>query len=213
MRRVGEHLEAEHMQGSLRKRTVEGRALRTRATLIYRPDLNQACRDNRKLRAHRTALRNVCVSPRDFSVDSDRDDSDDYVDTVVGHCRAEWFCVTTLKDSMHIVEPDNLQLGQAASPICTKQFEFDTYAISSSLFEFVSDWFAAPRGRFKVFLGRMAVLGDTSGLDYKMIWRGKEGERSIFKDAAGIKSILPANKGSDHEYDLSYVTVHGVRTS
>jgi len=209
IRRVEEHLQAEETAEELHNQTLEGKALRTRATLFYYPDLDDICREQQKWRAHPTATRNVCVSPRAFSVDCDRDDTETYVDTIHGYCKPDWFCVTVLRDSLNIVDPDNLHLGQAATPVCTKTYKFNTYRINQSIVEFVSDWWTAP-GEFKVFLGRMAVLGDTSGVSYKLKWKMRQ-LRSIFIDTIGIKSIENENSGNDHEYELSYNFQHSGR--
>ncbi|KAH7563288.1 hypothetical protein BM1_00335 [Bipolaris maydis] len=57
--------------------------------------------------------------------------------------------------------------------------------------------------KFKVTFGRMALLGDTSGVRYELKFYWKH-VKSHFYDFAGIKTIEQENTGGDHEYELSY---------
>ena len=154
-------------------------------------------------RAHASSIRNLCISARQFSVDCDIDAEFNGIVTVHGYCQSGYFCVTVLKGTLTIVDPDNLQIGQAVEPICSKSYYFNPFQITRSLSEFVTEWWTAP-GKFKVIFGRMAVLGDTSGVDYKLKFEYSRVSSPNLWSVAGIKSIEASNAGADHEYELSY---------
>ncbi|EOA90456.1 hypothetical protein ACJQWK_08043 [Exserohilum turcicum] len=202
MRRLDDHFRANESIHELRTRDLQNKELNSRATVFYKPNLNAVCRQNGLLQAHPTAIRNPCVSPRQFSVDCDPDPPGDYVLTVHGYCQTNYFCVTVLKDTLQIIDPDNIQLGQAVEPICQKTVYFKPFQITKSLVDFTTDWWTAP-GKFKVAFGRMALLVDTAGVDYKLKFEYKV-TTSVLWSVAGTKSIERENTGADHEYELSY---------
>ena len=202
MRRMDKHFSTEESIKNLHARGLHGKMLNTRATIFYRPDLDRVCRENNLLKAHATSTSNQCVSARSFSVGCDREEPPDIVYTVHGDCNPDYFCVTVLKGTMNIIDPDNRQIGQALEPICTKQFSFKTTRIVEKAIEFLSELFHSPANA-KVFFGRMAVLGNTAGVEYRLRWEYTNYGSTLFS-TAGIKLIEPENHGDLHEYELSY---------
>lgn len=202
MRRIDDHFRVNETIHELLTRDVQNKEINGRATVFYKPNLNAVCTQNGQVRAHPYSTRNVCVSGRQFSVDCEADAEGDHIVTVHGYCQTDYFCVTVLRDSLHIVDPDNLQFGQAAEPICQKRLYFRPFQIKKTAVEFMTDWWTAP-GKFKVAFGRMAVLGDTAGVSYKLKFEWKHVKSTLW-NVAGIKSIESENSGADHEYELSY---------
>ncbi|KAF5852372.1 hypothetical protein GGP41_007789 [Bipolaris sorokiniana] len=166
LRRVDDRFRANSTVHELLARDLQNKEINARATVFYKPDLNAVCTQNRLLRAHPYTIRDVCISARQFSVLCDPNASGDDVVTVHVHCQPDYFCVTVLKNTLQIVDPDNLQPGQGAEPIRQKRLYFRPFQIKTTAVDFVTDWWTAP-GKFKVTFGRMAVLGDTAGVPYK----------------------------------------------
>ncbi|EOA88653.1 uncharacterized protein SETTUDRAFT_38691 [Exserohilum turcica Et28A] len=201
-RRLDDHFRTDEAAHALHVRGLNNKRASAKVTVYYRPNLNDVCIENGLRRVHAAAYVNVCINPRQFSVICDIDEEHDEAPIVYGNCSPGYFCVTVLKDTLTVVDPANLHIGQAVEPICTQEVKLDIFKITESLLGFVSEWWRAP-GKFKVFFGRMALQGQTLGTAYNLRWDWKT-INSKFGTQAGFKRISDTSSATHHEYEMSY---------